>query len=265
MYRTYVIYHAACMDGFGAAFAIWKHLGDHPVYIPCSYGDPVPDIEDNSVVYIVDFSFKRQELLDLNKRVMELKVLDHHMPKKKDIGDLPFVTFSENESGAVMTWKHFSTEPVPLMLLYIQDWDLWEFELSDSKEINAYYRSMEMDFRVWDYLMYETKDDIGPIRQGGEAILRSVDKIVDMICKQARFEELGGHEVPVVNATSHWSEVGHRLLELYPDAPFSACYFDLKNGDIKWSLRGRPGGVDVSEVAAQFGGGGHKQAAGFVW
>lgn len=32
---------------------------------------------------------------------------------------------------------------------------------------------------------------------------------------------------------------------------------------MSYSLRSREGGVDVSEIAKQFGGGGHKHAAGF--
>jgi phosphoesterase RecJ-like protein len=41
----------------------------------------------------------------------------------------------------------------------------------------------------------------------------------------------------------------------------SALFVELKDGRIRCSLRSR-GAVDVSEIAAQFGGGGHKMAAG---
>lgn len=41
----------------------------------------------------------------------------------------------------------------------------------------------------------------------------------------------------------------------------SALFIELKDGRIRCSLRSR-GGLDVSRIAAQFGGGGHKQAAG---
>jgi nanoRNase/pAp phosphatase (c-di-AMP/oligoRNAs hydrolase) len=39
-------------------------------------------------------------------------------------------------------------------------------------------------------------------------------------------------------------------------------YYDTEDNR-KYSLRSVEGGVDVSEVAALFGGGGHKHAAGF--
>jgi len=41
----------------------------------------------------------------------------------------------------------------------------------------------------------------------------------------------------------------------------SALFVELKDGRIRCSLRSK-GGVDVSKIAAKFGGGGHKSAAG---
>ena len=42
----------------------------------------------------------------------------------------------------------------------------------------------------------------------------------------------------------------------------AAFFEELEGGLVRGSLRSKPGGVDVCEVAAQFGGGGHKLAAG---
>jgi oligoribonuclease NrnB/cAMP/cGMP phosphodiesterase (DHH superfamily) len=44
--------------------------------------------------------------------------------------------------------------------------------------------------------------------------------------------------------------------------PFAACYWDTPGWRV-FSLRSEDGAQDVSEVAAKFGGGGHKHAAGF--
>lgn len=63
-----------------------------------------------------------------------------------------------------------------------------------------------------------------------------------------------------VNATVHQSEIGE---ELAKNRPFSVTYRDRKDGKREYSLRSRDGGLDVSVIAKQFGGGGHPQAAGF--
>ena len=72
--------------------------------------------------------------------------------------------------------------------------------------------------------------------------------------------DIGGYEVPVVNThPMFFSDVGHALSK---DAPFAACYMD-KSGSRLFSLRSNENGVDVSEIAKSYGGGGHQNAAGF--
>jgi hypothetical protein len=97
----------------------------------------------------------------------------------------------------------------------------------------------------------------------GAAILRYMKTQTEMICNQAGLLQWGEYVIPVVNATSLWSEVGEELLNLYPEYPFVGAYHITKKGDIKWSLRSR-GEFDVSAVAKLYGGGGHKNAAGIL-
>lgn len=99
--------------------------------------------------------------------------------------------------------------------------------------------------------------------KAGSAILRYQRQTVEMICNQARWIKLGDYNIPTVNATSLWSEVGDELLRLYPEAPFVASWHQTRDCAVKYSLRSK-GDFDVSEVAKAFGGGGHKNAAGFV-
>jgi len=51
------------------------------------------------------------------------------------------------------------------------------------------------------------------------------------------------------------------VLARIKDADISVVFVEQKNGSVKVSWRSRPG-FDVSIVATQFGGGGHKPAAG---
>ncbi|HZO51356.1 MAG TPA: DHHA1 domain-containing protein, partial [Bryobacteraceae bacterium] len=94
----------------------------------------------------------------------------------------------------------------------------------------------------------------------GMAIQRYFRTLVEQAKKHAYFREIGGHRVPVVNASMFMaSEVAGELSE---GQPFAGVYSESETHTL-WSLRSRPGGLDVSEVAKQFGGGGHKHAAGF--
>lgn len=254
----YVLYHGTCSDGFGAALAAWKRLGESAEYVPVQYGSPPPELPDGADVWIIDFSFPRDETLTLRDRCASLTVLDHHKTAQAALEGLDFATFDMNKSGAMLAWEHFHPGiPAPALIRYIQDRDLWRWELPSSRAVSAGLWSYPMDFEKWDAL------SVPKLASEGAAILRYMEQQTAMICSQAHRRDFDGISVPVVNATSLWSEVGEELLRLYPDAPFAGSYYELSSGIRKWSLRSR-GDFDVSAVAAAYGGGGHRAAAGFV-
>ena len=257
--NTYILYHASCYDGFGAAWAAWRKFGDDAKYIPVHYGKPMPELPDGSDVFIVDFSYPRQELLALKARMNSLVVLDHHKTAQQDLAGLDFAIFDMDKPGAVLAWKYFHpAKPVPKLLEYVQDRDLWRWNLAQSREFSAALQSYKMDFELWENMMNKTLSLIDE----GEAILRWQQQKIDVAVNHARLIDIAGYQVPVINATQLMSEICHALCDKYPDAPFSAYYFDDKDGNRQWGLRS-VGEFDVSAVAKLFGGGGHRNAAGF--
>src|SRR5262249_14388588 len=71
---------------------------------------------------------------------------------------------------------------------------------------------------------------------------------------------IGGHDVPVSNLPyTLTSDAGHLMAK---GEPFAACYWDTPEGRV-YSLRSTEGGIDVSTIAKAYGGGGHRDAAGF--
>lgn len=255
----FILYHADCPDGFGAAFAAWLKLADTAQYIPCRYGDPPPDLPPDAEVTLVDFSFKRPVLEQLAAEVKQIQVIDHHKTAQADLDGLSYAHFDMNKSGAVLAWEHFhpGTE-VPLFLLYVQDRDLWKFELPESLEVNAAIYSHPRDFIVWGQLLYQT----GHLRVEGRAIRRLQIQQIASNVQHAGVVVINSYLVPVVNTNHEISETCNELCKQYPQYPFAAAYFDLPDGKRKWSLRSI-GDFDVSIVAKQFGGGGHKNAAGY--
>lgn len=259
---TYILYHDNCPDGFGAAFAAWKKLGDSAKYLPVNHSQPVPDLKNNSEVYLVDFCYPKETLLGIVKQMKKVTVLDHHKTAEADLQQIDLqkypslaVTFDMDKSGAVLAWEHFHYQAVPELLYYIQDKDLWRFELPHSKEFSAALRSYEMDFQLWDGLAVQ---DL--IREG-QILLRYQDQLVNKLCSEARVVELNGYQVPVVNSGILQSEIGNSLCKQFPQSPFAVVYYDSES-ERRYSLRSI-GEFDVSAVAKTFGGGGHKNASGF--
>ncbi len=254
---THVLYHADCADGFGAALAAWKVLGDKANYLPVQHGDAPPELPESAKVAMVDFSYKRPVILKMKERVRDMVVLDHHTTAQDELQGLEWAQFDMNKSGARLAWEYWHpNETLPELLAYIEDKDLWLWRLEQSREVSIALHSYPMEFELWNRLKVEH------LKLEGVALLRLQEQIVDGAVSRARFEHLFGHRVPVVNATDFRSEIANRLCSLYPDSPFAAAYHYDKTGELCWSLRS-VGDFDVAALARQAGGGGHKNASGF--
>lgn len=268
MSKPLVIYHGNCLDGFGAAYAAQRHFnadGQEAEYYAASHGEAIPECEGREV-YIVDFSFKRPEMKQLCDVAQKVTVLDHHISAKEDLDGLEAehdnltVVFDMSRSGAVITWEFFHQEPVPTLLLHVQDQDLWNFDLDGTKDINSALMSYPFDFELW-HEVVSLPQRFDTLMSEGKAINRFRREMIDSYKKRAVMGRIAGYDVPVVNCPR--AIISELVGELAEGHPFAAGYQD-KGDKRSWSLRSsREGGEDVAKVAEQFGGGGHKNAAGF--
>lgn len=255
---THVLYHANCYDGFGAAFAAWRALGDDATYLPVNYGLKPPSLFPEARVLICDFSYSREELLAFHGSVEHLWVLDHHKTSQEALDGIPFAKFDLAHSGAWLTWVHFFGQPVPEFIEYLEDRDLWRFNLPDSKGVSQALRAYPFDFKVWNELF----DDVERLRREAPIVARLTQQLVANMCDHYTMQSIEGYVVPVANATVFFSEVGDELCRRFPDSPFAAYYLDREHGIRQWGLYSRHG-FDTSVVAKVLGGGGHAAASGF--
>lgn len=262
------IYHGNCADGFTAAWAVWKRWPDI-AFIPGVYGEAPPDVADKNVL-IVDFSYKRPVMERLIEEARTVTVLDHHKTAEADLAGLGMhvnadILFDMTKSGAMLAWEycHEGANP-PRLVRHVQDRDLWRFELAGTREIQAAVFSHPYDFQAWEDLAAACEDSQGreDLISQGAAIERKHFKDIDELLAQTRREMvIGGYRVPVANLPyTLASDAANKLAQ---SQPFGACYFDRNDGKRVFSLRSAEGGVDVSLIAAQYGGGGHAKASGF--
>lgn len=251
-YPTAVLYHADCADGFGAAWAVWKKYPDAR-YIPVKHGQPPPGELDGAHVVMVDFSYRREVIEQLAQSAASLLILDHHVTAQAALAGLPYAYFDVKKSGAVLAWEWAHAEPVPWLLQYVQDKDLWQWRLPDSREMNAALASYPFDFQVWEGL---TRD---VLKVEGRAILRREHSLIDKIIEESVLVEFEGETVPAVYSPVMTSQIGERLCQGFP---FCLIWHE-RDGLRYFSLRSKPGTADVSALASRYGGGGHVNAAGF--
>lgn len=268
-----VIYHSPCLDGHTAAWVASK-FNPQPddEYIPAKYGDAPPDVTGKDVL-VVDFSYPRSVMEEMKAKAKSLVVLDHHKSAEADCAGLDFCQFDMNRSGAGMAWDFlFAGKPRPKLVNYIEDRDLWKFALPGSRAASAYISSFEKTKENWDFLEIQFEEHMHyEVVPQGSAILRFQDQKVSEIADEARerFIPYGsnGEGYNILSANCPYlfaSQVGEELYKRHPERPFVATYFDRADGKQQWSLRSSKTGIDVSEVAKEYGGGGHAHAAGFV-
>lgn len=261
--NTLCIYHGNCADGFGAAWAYRKHNPTAEFHAGVYQDDP-PDCTGRDVV-IVDFSYKRPVMEKIIEQAKSVTVLDHHKTAQDDLEPLLESgaikgMFDMEHSGAMLTWMWFHGDnPPPPLLHYIEDRDLWRFRYPETRAIQAAVFSYPYNFAVWDDLM--KAECLDTLEVEGRAIERKHHKdIAELVGVCKRRMTIGGYDVQV--ASLPYTLTSDAGLLMAKGEPFAACYWDTPDWRV-FSLRSDDDGIDVSEVAAKYGGGGHHNAAGF--
>lgn len=278
------IYHGKCADGFTAAWAAytaWDRNLDHIEFHPGVYSEPPPDVTGRDVI-MVDFSYKAPVIAEMAKSAKSILILDHHKTAQDDLApyivpDLTWEMWNDNEcpdvsavfdmdrSGAGLTWDFFHRgEARPALVNYVEDRDLWRFNLEASREVSAYIFAHEYTFAFWDDMAKVMADPNGlqTVFSMGAAIELTHHKdVAELVSVCKRRMRIGGVEVWGASLPyTLTSDAGHLMAQ---GEAFAACYWDTPNGRV-FSLRSTEDGADVSLVAKDYGGGGHKHASGFT-
>jgi oligoribonuclease NrnB/cAMP/cGMP phosphodiesterase (DHH superfamily) len=290
-----VIYHADCADGFGAAWACRERWPDS-VFVAANYGQQPPEVEGLHVL-IVDFSYPLAVLEEMIYAggASSIMVLDHHKTARAelepfavkesspgalsadDVGGIfrdleelaapPIVAlFDMDRSGARLAWDFCHPNvTAPLLIRLIEDRDLWRHQYEASRPFATWLRSEPFSFERFDRILVELERPFGnDLMREALAMQKLYDQKVEEIAEFAANATIEGYSPIVVNCPPAFaSDVGNRLLELHPDAPFAATWFQTGRS-VMWSLRSTDDRVDVSTVAKERGGGGHRNAAGFT-
>lgn len=264
-----IIYHSKCKDGFCAAWVASK-VFPNAVFHAAGYGSEPPDVE-NKDVFILDFSYPPDDLIKMNYYANSLIVLDHHKTAQEALSNLPFAIFDMGQSGAGLTYRHLKKfvsavnihdyDKLEWVVGYVEDRDLWKFQLEDSRDVNSYISIIPLRFSAWDELVTIGRHTAAKY---GKVVRQRTDQYVEEVSQHSRIVEFEGYNIPVVNA-SHMdiSELVGALAEMNSFIPFAIGWWQRSDGKFQYSLRSR-GDFDVSLVAKRYGGGGHKNAAGFV-
>ena len=196
----------------------------------------------------------------------------------------PLVIYHDNcadgfDVTAFAAWLKLGDDAeVPMLIRHIDDRDCWQFKLTGTREFHAALLSGQpWSFKQWHKLF---GSELESMYRAGRAILQAHNQNVQAMMKQARKCEITEPETVANFQRAVWSASGYYMLPgLACNAPpFLASdlghalatqsgtyglvwHLDADNL-VRCSLRSNDD-YDVSAIAKAFGGGGHKNAAGF--
>jgi oligoribonuclease NrnB/cAMP/cGMP phosphodiesterase (DHH superfamily) len=284
------IYHSyngyTCIDGIAAAWAFAKYMkekGKPYKLMPGVYGQDIKfdgRTFKDAEVFFLDYTIPRDQMIDLAKVAKKITIIDHHESAQKNLVDLPTnvkVHFELENSGAVLTWRHFfPDEKEGLLLRYIEDIDLNKYEIDFSDEIALFFRTLIIEApEDFQEALDSFNEDI--VTQAyiesehkwikkGSTIKQYVKFLVDTMSERSFGVEIDGHKALKVNCEpTLFVSVGNQIIKS-TDYKLVHLWAEIKNihGNpvVQNSLRS-DGEISCHEIASKRGGGGHQFGAGF--
>lgn len=262
-----IITHKNCWDGAAAAWAAGTHFlhANRPYQVfYCQYGDTPPskEILSGKDVYILDFSFPKNVLLEIQRQARSLLVLDHHHTAKEDLEGMDCCTFDLSKAGCQLTWDHFFPgETPPPALAYVADRDLWKWEMPNSRLVAATLTGI--DPTIYNLELYNESLNIvnfeDTVKKGAD-LLEFFERIYEKALTTAFYVDIDGVKVLFVQSAHVLSsELGSYVAER--TASNISCVYSVGANGVTLSFR-TVNGVDATPLAKKFGGGGHKTACG---
>lgn len=267
------IYHIADHDGKGSA-AIVKSKFPHTELMGLNHDMEIPyeEIEKHDKIVICDIALPVKYMLELNKKI-DLTWIDHHVSVINEYNELmengnyePIKGIRRVGTAAlVLTWEYFYPDkelPLGLHLLGLNDiYDLRDKRVRPFEYAIQTYGINRPTDKIWS-LLINNELDIKQAVEKGSAILSWVRHRNYRLIRGMGFEsEYNGLRCICSNMAQGQSEFFDSL-ENIREYDFMVNFFMNKKNCWNLTFYTYKDNIDVSKIAAEFGGGGHAKAAG---
>lgn len=305
-----VLYHSPCLDGFYSALAhhfcsstafyytvtpsnisnFTRPSVPFLLYVPYQYDfidkyyDELKTIIDGRNVTLLDVSITptlRDLVLSKSK---DFVWIDHHHTSLDHVpsNDLRFV-LDTSHCGAVLTVQRLLQENhgdftslrwtnLTTLLGYVEDADLYRWNLQDSRLVHAGLSLVPHNFNDWYSQVLDVVGVVDDLRTKGSIVRQVVKESITRHLQRAVTISHRGVRASFVNVSDSRiiSELLNELCTSPPPDQYGnyvsrvdfAVGWYVTPDSVVYALRSL--GFDVSAVAQRFGGGGHVRAAGFT-
>jgi oligoribonuclease NrnB/cAMP/cGMP phosphodiesterase (DHH superfamily) len=261
--KIVVVYHGDCPDGFGGAWAAWKKFGARAAYLPARDRNAPPCKLKDKEVYLIDYTYEPAVVKKLIKDNIRVTAIDHHVSQEAAVRLTDRYSYDIKHSGAALAWKYFHPgKKVPMLLRYIEDGDLYKWNVPHSRELLMLIELASFDFKTWSRL---AKDLENPRTHAtyikkGALLLFYNRSLWERLLPNAELVKFDGKKIFALNCPRYFADdLGHALAA---KTHSFALLWNESGGNIRVSLRSE-GNADVAKIAKKYGGGGHKRSSGF--
>ena len=272
-------YHNADLDGHCSG-AIVKYKYPECEMIGINYGDTFlwDRINKGETVFMVDFCLQPFEDMERLNSMCKLIWIDHHKSAIVEAERRNFVASGgqklEIGKGACeLCWEYlFPNEKLPLGIELLGRYDVWDLDYdpyvlpfqygmkSRDTDPASYDRDVSVD---WRNIFLNHVNFLEKCIEEGKTILRYIQKENKKYVKQYCFKtEINGIPALAVNKGLANSQLFDSIWDIskHPIVITFVWHRDKWTVSLYTTVET---GIDVSEIAKSYGGGGHKCAAGF--
>jgi oligoribonuclease NrnB/cAMP/cGMP phosphodiesterase (DHH superfamily) len=263
------------------------------IYHPVNYNEyNFEDIQSlyhnkNYLTIIADFSFNKDEMFWLFANSSQMIWADHHetaIPTYDTLMNFAvknkysisrhyndhtklITAFDKHNltSGCFLLYNLLFNSNIPEIITYISNADIGIYNNLNEQYIMAYLKNTDVNFVLTELIIFSNNELLENIKIHGKLIFQNYltkykyDKSIAYITK------FQGHRVALVAISKQSGYLSFLLNNLSKEiAGYSITYYDnLSNKTRHFSLRSA-NDIDVSRIAIKYGGGGHKNSAGFI-
>lgn len=262
-------YHGADLDGHCSG-AIIKYAKPECELIGINYGDKFPwdIIKQGETVYMVDFCLQPFSDMERLNKICNLIWIDHHKSAIDEAYKKGFIakeqTLEIGTGACELVWEYLSIHNImPTFVKLLSEYDVWNH--TDPRTLSFQYGMRLLDTNPNNQDLWESLFDVKQVRritEDGGIVLNYTEQDNRKYMAACGFDtELDGLRCIAINKMltnsqifdSVWDEEKYDIM----------LTFGFHKGQWTVLLYSDKDGVDVSIIAKNRGGGGHKGAAGF--
>ena len=272
-----IFYHNDA-DGRLSAWLIRKHnecFGEEIKFFEMTYDKPFPPdvLSKGKACFILDYSVKPEVMKEIIANSSEVVWIDHHksaIEAYKD-WDGPVIdgVRDTSMSGCELTNKWLGLSPNRVVDL-VGDFDTWQFKFGEHSNrfrmgLECFNQDPSRNDCVWeriigiDIMKDEDIVTLDQVFEAGRAVINYLEAQNKQQFKTAAYQTtFHDHPATVINSL----QLGRKQFDNTGNANELMIVWFFNGKQYKVSIYSEI--VDVAKIAEQYGGGGHKGAAGFV-